>query len=165
MPLNAVVYCRVSTVEQVSNMSLRTQRLSCGEYCKREGLNIIKVFEERGESAKTTDRTALRELMLFCRTQKRTIDYLLIHKIDRLARAAEDFHTLRGYFASLGIQLRSATEPIEDNPFGKLTSGMLALFAEFDNDIRAERALAGMKEAVAHGRWQHQPPTGYTKSI
>jgi DNA invertase Pin-like site-specific DNA recombinase len=43
---------------------------------------------------------------------------------------------LRSLLQSLGISLRFATEPIEDTSTGKLIEGVLAAFAQFDNDCR-----------------------------
>jgi hypothetical protein len=34
--------------------------------------------------------------------------------------------------------LRSATEPIDDTSTGKLMEGVLAAFAQFDNDVRSD---------------------------
>jgi DNA-directed RNA polymerase subunit RPC12/RpoP len=39
--------------------------------------------------------------------------------------------------------------------------GVLAAVAQFDNDIRAEKTVVGMKEALARGRWTFQAPLGY----
>src|SRR5207249_445439 len=52
----AVIYCRVSTKEQTQNLSLPTQRRACEQYCDRHGLEVVRVFVEEGESAKTTER-------------------------------------------------------------------------------------------------------------
>jgi site-specific DNA recombinase len=57
--------------------------------------------------------------------------------------------------------LRSATEPIDDTSTGKLMEGVLAAFAQFDNDVRADRTRAGMKAALELGRWTFLAPIGY----
>ena len=62
---------------------------------------------------------------------------------------------------SLGISLRSATEPIDDTSTGKLMEGVLAAFAQFDNDCRSDRTRAGMKAALELGRWVFLAPIGY----
>ena len=36
----AATYCRVSTKEQVQNLSLSTQVTACKAYCEREGIDI-----------------------------------------------------------------------------------------------------------------------------
>ena len=65
--MQAVIYCRVSTKEQTKNLSLPTQERVCREYCERQGVAVNRVFVEEGESAKTSDRTKLIELLDFCR--------------------------------------------------------------------------------------------------
>jgi hypothetical protein len=44
----------------------------------------------------------------------------------------------QSHLQSLGISLRSATEPIDDTSTGKLMEGVLAAFAQFDNDCRSD---------------------------
>jgi DNA invertase Pin-like site-specific DNA recombinase len=51
-------------------------------------------------------------------------------------------------------------EPISDDPVGKLTENMLAAIAQFDNEQKAERTKAGMRTALALGRWTWQAPLG-----
>ena len=65
--MSALIYCRVSTKEQVANLSLSTQRRACRDYCKRQGFGIAGEFIEEGESAKTADRPELQRLLCFCR--------------------------------------------------------------------------------------------------
>jgi hypothetical protein len=57
--------------------------------------------------------------------------------------------------------LRSVTEPIDDTCTGKLMEGVLASFAQFDNDVRSERTRAGMRAALELGRWTFPAPLGY----
>jgi site-specific DNA recombinase len=77
------------------------------------------------------------------------------------AREKYDHFALRSLLKSLGISLRSATEPIDDTSTGKLIEGVLAAFAQFDNDVRSDRARAGMRAALELGRWVFAPPLGY----
>ena len=53
------------------------------------------------------------------------------------------------------------TEPIDDTSTGKLMEGVLAAFAQFDNDVRSDRRRAGMKAALELGRWVFLAPIGY----
>lgn len=39
--------------------------------------------------------------------------------------------------------------------------GVLAAFAQFDNDVRSDRTRAGMKAALEIGRWVFLAPIGY----
>jgi site-specific DNA recombinase len=112
----AVIYTRVSTEEQVrEGMSLEAQGAACREYCQSHGLQQVRVFVEQGESAKTANRTQLKELLKFC-LEDRHINFVVFYKIDRFSRNNEDYMQLRGLLARVGVALRSATEPIDDTP-------------------------------------------------
>jgi site-specific DNA recombinase len=159
--IGAVIYVRVSTKEQTENLSLPTQLRACEEYCRREGYEVLERFREEGESAKTTDRTELQNLLKYCRTHKGKVHFVIVYNLTRFAREKYDHFALRAFLKSLGISLRSATEPIDDTSAGKLMEGVLAAFAQFDNDVRSERTRAGMRAALEQGRWTFVPPLGY----
>src|SRR5215203_3765220 len=159
--VGAIIYVRVSTKEQTENLSLPTQLRACEEYCRREGYETLERFREEGESAKTADRPQLQRLLKYCRAHKGRVHFVVVFNLTRFAREKYDHFALRSHLKSLGISLRSATEPIDDTSTGKLMEGVLAAFAQFDNDVRSERTLAGMKAALSLGRWTFQAPLGY----
>src|SRR6059036_3549827 len=159
--VGAVIYVRVSTKEQTENLSLPTQIRACEEYCKREGYEVLERFREEGESAKTTDRTELQNLLKYCRTHKGKVHFVVVYNLTRFAREKYDHFALRAHLKSLGISLRSATEPIDDTSTRKLMEGVLAAFAQFDNDVRSDRTRAGMRAALELGRWTFLAPLGY----
>jgi DNA invertase Pin-like site-specific DNA recombinase len=156
--VGAVIYVRVSTKEQTENLSLPTQLKACEEYCERQGFHVLARFREEGESAKTVDRTELQKLLQFCRKNKGTVQFVVVFNLTRFAREKYDHFALRAHLKSLGISLRSATEPIDDTSTGKLMEGVLAAFAQFDNDVRSERTRGGMKAALELGRWTFLAP-------
>ena len=158
--MRAVIYCRVSTEEQRDNFSLPNQLRACREYCSRNGLEVAAEYAQ-AESAKTADRAALRELLEYCRKNKKHVQCVVVHRVSRFSRDKLDHFTLRTLLLKLGITLRSATEPIDDTPSGKFIEGVLASAAQFENDVKAERTRDGMLAAVAVGRWTHQAPLGY----
>jgi DNA invertase Pin-like site-specific DNA recombinase len=155
--IGAVIYVRVSTKEQTENLSLPTQLRACEEYCRRQGYEILERFHEEGESAKTTDRSQLQALLKYCRTHKGKVHFVVVYNITRFAREKYDHFALRALLKSLGISLRSATEPIDDTSTGKLMEGVLAAFAQFDNDVRSDRTRAGMRAALERGVGHSRP--------
>jgi site-specific DNA recombinase len=159
--VGAVIYVRVSTKEQTENLSLPTQLRACEEYCRRQGYEILERFHEEGESAKSTDRSQLQNLLTFCRLNKGRVHFVVVFNLTRFARDKYDHFALRSHLQSFGISLRSATEPIDDTSTGKLMEGVLAAFAQFDNDVRSDRTRAGMKAALELGRWVFLAPIGY----
>ena len=122
---------------------------------------LVVAFDEEGESAKSTDRSQLQNLLMYCRLNKGRVHFVVVFNLTRFARDKYDHFALRSHLQSLGISLRSATEPIDDTSTGKLMEGVLAAFAQFDNDVRSDRTRAGMKAALELGRWVFLAPIGY----
>ncbi len=159
--MRAAIYCRVSTVEQASNLSLPTQDKACREYCARNNYDVDQVFVDAGESAKTTDRPEFLRLLEHCRKNRDRLHAVVVYSLTRFSRNSADHHAIASLLRGLGIALRSVTEPIDDSPSGRLMEGVLAAMAQFDNDCRAERVTHGMKAAISRGRWVWQAPIGY----
>ncbi|MDB5178219.1 MAG: site-specific recombinase [Patescibacteria group bacterium] len=157
----AVIYTRVSSKEQVDGYSLENQLKDCQAYAEGKGLLVQAVFVEEGESAKTDQRSQFQKMILHSIKHRRDLDVVIVWKLDRFARNAGDHFAVRKLLAGYGVKLRSATEQIDETPTGKLIEGTLAIFAEFDNDIRSLRCSAGMTASVEEGCWPFSPPTGY----
>jgi len=160
----AVIYCRVSTKEQAKEGgSLLTQKRACTEYAEDNGYEIIETFIEEGESAKTQNRTQLKRLMSFCADRKNNVHAVIAYKIDRISRNMDDYSYLRLYFKKHKVEIKSTSEAIEDNPAGRFMENMLANVAQFDNDVRTERSVNGMRDAVREGRHIGKAPYGYSR--
>ena len=163
--MKAIIYLRVSTTEQAeTGYSLKTQEETCLEYAKKNKYNVLRLFIEKGESAKTTNRTELKKLLDFIQTNYNEIDYLIVFKLDRLSRNLFDYTNLISILSKYGILLKSATETIGESPEGKLMEHIIASFAQYDNDQRSQRITLGMKQAVKEGRWIWVAPYGYKNS-
>lgn len=121
--MRAVLYCRVSSKEQTKSPSLPMQEASCREFRERHDWEVERAFIERGESAKTADRTELQRMLTFCRRHRKRVDVVVVYNLNRSARNAGDHHAVRGIFRSLGITLPSVTEHIDDSPGGKIGRG------------------------------------------
>src|SRR5437016_4958277 len=158
---NGIIYCRVSSKEQIEGTSLESQELACGEFARSKGIEIQRVFVERGESAKFADRTELLELLDYCRKRKGELEVLLVWKLDRLARNVNDHFNIKATLLKYGLQVVSVTEPIDSNPEGKLLETILAGFAQFDNDVRALRTVQGMRKKLQDGLFPWNAPLGY----
>ena len=159
--VKAIIYSRVSTEDQVKNYSLGNQEQVFREYATRNSMEVIKIFVEEGESAKFISRTKLAELIDYCKKNSGLIDVLIVYKLDRLARSQQDHQAIRAILSQNNVALRSATEPIDETSTGKLMEGILSSFAQFDNDVRAERVTSGMKERLKQGYWAFVAPVGY----
>ena len=74
-------------------------------------------------------------------------------KIDRLARSTSDLYRIVTELAEKGVSFKVLDDPSIDTTSrtGKLVMGILALIAEFENDIRRERQTDGIAKARDRG--------------
>lgn len=159
---NAVVYLRVSTEEQVDNFSLDTQEDICLKECQRRGIEVKRVFREEGKSAKTiSGRPILIELLAYCKKNKRSLEAVIVYRLDRISRQTSDYLAIRQKLAECDIALISATEPTGNSPTEKLVETILAGFAQLDNDVRSERTKNGMRARFMAGLSNGNIPLGY----
>jgi len=159
----AVGYTRVSSERQVENLSLDTQDDKIREFCDRNGWELVAIFKEEGESAKTVDRTKFMEMLQFCRQKKNRINVAVVYAVNRFARKWEDHAVAAAKLLSWGVKLRSVTEPIDETPVGTFMAGVFAGVAQLENDMKSINVTNGMLKAVRLGRWPFMVVIGYKK--
>jgi len=85
-------------------------------------------------------------------------DVLTVTKLDRLARSVGDLMRIVDLLAEKGASLRVLNAHIDTSTAsGKAFLGMLAIFAEFETNLRRERQLEGIAKAKADGRYKGRP--------
>ena len=159
-----IVYVRVSDPGQVKGTSLDNQQKACLEYAARNDIEAVRVFVEEGESATAANRTEFLKALEFCREHRGEIQVFVVWKIDRFARNTNDHFAVRAKLTNWGVTLLSVTEPITQDPIGKLMETFLAGYAEFENEVRKQRCTGGMQGRLRDGVWCWWPPIGYTHS-
>ncbi|MEZ4706755.1 MAG: recombinase family protein [Caldilineaceae bacterium] len=160
----AIIYLRTSSNRQIDNTSLATQEQLARNYCTAENLEVIDIQKMEAVSAKETNTERAAALLEFCKRHRRKFEVLVVYKLDRFARSQEQHHWLRGRIQAMGIQLRSATERIDESPSGKLVEGVLAAVNEYDNAVRKERVKLAMWRLMDDGIWAWgQAPPGYMR--
>lgn len=158
----AVIYCRVSTTEQVEEgNSLVSQEKVCKEYALKNGYEVVEIFIEKGESAKTQERTEFQRLLKYCAERKNNIQAVIAYKIDRISRNTDDYSQIRILLKRYGVEIKSTSEYFEDTPAGRFMENIIANVAQFDNDVRTERSVNGMRDAMREGRYVWKAPLGY----
>src|SRR5450755_738176 len=112
--MNAVIYCRVSTKEQVQNLSLGTQQSRCVEFSTRNDWAVLKIFRDEGESAKTADRPAFQQMLAFCKSKPNTVQFVVVHDLSRFSRAMGDQTCVIAELECAGVHLRSVMENVDE---------------------------------------------------
>lgn len=161
-----LAYYRVSTSDQANTsfdedgFSIQAQR----EYCQRKaaemGVELVGEFVDRGKSARTARRPEL-QAMLARIKEDRDIQYIFVHKLDRLARSRADDVQISIFLANHGVDLVSCTENFDDTPTGKLAHNIMADFNEFYSANLGEEARKGLRKKVEAGGTPGNVPPGY----
>jgi DNA invertase Pin-like site-specific DNA recombinase len=134
--MTTVGYARVSSTGQ--DLSVQLEKLA----------GCDKVFKEK-RSGVDTGRPELKR----CLEHLREGDTLLVTKIDRLARSTSDLYRIIAQLVEKGVAFKVVDDPsiVTTSRTDKLVMGILALIAEFENDIRRERQMDGIAKAKEQG--------------
>jgi site-specific DNA recombinase len=158
---HAVIYIRVSSERQVGNASLETQERACMDMCARNGWEVLQVFREEGESAKTANRTQFQKALLYCRQTNPRPRYFVVYHTDRFARNASDHDAVRQTLLNWGVLLRSVCQQLGEKPMDRFIERIWSGQAELDNEIRKEKTLGGMNTRLQQGNWTFKAPLGH----
>ena len=142
-------YGRVSTASQ--DLGLQMQTL------ESEGCD--KIYSEKITGTKA-DRPQFVELLSLLKKE----DTLVVTKLDRFARSAEDGVNLIKELLSKGIKVHILNMGlVEDTSMGKLILRMLSAIAEFDRDMIVERLAEGKSIAKQNPDFREGRPKKFTK--
>jgi len=162
----AAIYLRVSTAAQAhrnrepEGYSIPAQREACERKAAELGAQVVCEFADRGESAKSADRPQLKALLERVR-EERDLDYVIVHKVDRLARNRYDDATISYSLRRAGVELVSVTEQIDATPFGRFMHAIVAANAEFYSANLAAEAKKGLVQKAKAGGTPTRAPLGY----
>lgn len=141
-------YARVSTTDQ----SLEVQV----EALEADGVHAALIFKERVSGNSREGRPELRRLLAIMRPG----DILTVTRVDRLARSHVDLINILTELQRLKCHIRCIEQPVDTTSIeGRAFFGMLAVFAEFETNIRRERQAEGIAKAKAEGRYNGRPAT------
>ena len=160
---NAVVYTRVSGKEQFdNNLSLETQLKAIQEYASRNDILIADYFGGTYESAKTDGRKEFQRMLGFIKRNK-GITHILVYILDRFSRTGgAAIELARDLRENYGVDIIAVTQPADtSNPGGVLQQSIQFVFSNYDNALRRQRTIAGMKETFERGIWAAPAPFGY----
>jgi DNA invertase Pin-like site-specific DNA recombinase len=100
-----------------------------------------------------------------CSEYLREGDVLMVQRLDRLGRNARDLQNIIYELKDRGVSFKLSNNEIDtSSTMGKLFIGQLALFAEFETNLRAERQMQGIERAKANGVYTGRKATAMDKS-
>ena len=136
-----VGYARVSTTDQ--DLSIQTAALNKA--------GVVHIFKEKQSGTSRDGRGQLQEAINMLQEGST----LVVLKLDRLARDMRDLLNIAHEIEAKGANLEILDQNIDTGTAaGKAFLHMLGVFAQFENDLRAERVRAGVARAKAAGKYK-----------
>jgi DNA invertase Pin-like site-specific DNA recombinase len=161
----AVGYVRISQ-DRDEQTSTTTQEERIRAYCAGHGWDVVEVVVEAGRSAYRASRSSrpgfrrAKEMV-----EAGAANALVVWKIDRAARNAEDTLALARELRDNGARFVSVTESFDTGtPSGKMMLTMLAGLAEMESATKSERTKVWQEHRLAVGAVPTGPrPFGYRR--
>lgn len=161
----AGVYIRVSTEDQArEGFSLGEQKEKLLALCKFKDLEVYKVYEDAGVSAKDMEhRPQFQQMLQDMKDGK--INYIVAYKLDRITRSVRDLEELITLLEQYGCYLLCDRDDVNTSTAnGKFFVRMLTVLSQLEIEIVSERTKFGLNGAIKSGHIPGQRPFGYTKS-
>lgn len=163
---NALIYVRVSTVEQADHgVSLQAQTAQTTGYAAYKGFNVIEVISEQGVSGSVAlaERPGGARLMEL--VEQDHIDIVIAVKLDRLFRDAADCLTVTKKWDQVGTGLHlldiGGQAMDTSSSSGRFFLTVMAGVAEMERGLLIERTRAALAQLQAEGKRTGSIPYGY----
>ncbi len=164
---SAVIYTRVSTDEQKEHgFSLQDQKKRLTKHCVDVNWKIVAHFEEH-HSAKNFNRPEFQKLLNLIKSKKIQIDVIVVTKIDRFSREAGETMNMVKSLQEVGIAVYSLNDGEVDFRDAKKFFPLIihSAAAQYENLLKSETVIWGMRQAMRQGRYIYKPPIGYQGNI
>jgi DNA invertase Pin-like site-specific DNA recombinase len=157
-------YLRVSSVGQVDGDGFPRQRAAIASYAEKNGIEIVRYFEERGVSGTKDmdDRPALQEMLVALMSNG--VKTVIIEKLDRLARDLMVQEAIIRDLQQKGFEIVSVAEPdlCTDDASRILMRQMFGAIAQYEKTmIVAKLKAARQRTRKNTGRCEGRKPYGF----
>ena len=162
----ALLYLRVSTKEQAmrsgdpEGYSLPTQREACLRKAQSLGADVVEEYLDKDTGTMVDKRPAMQKLLARVAAD-RNIDFVIVHKLDRLARNRLDDAHMTVTLEAAGATLVSCVEGIDQTPSGRLLHGMLASVNEYYSRNLSDEIKRKTMQKAKNGGTPFLAPIGY----
>jgi site-specific DNA recombinase len=156
----AIGYIRVSTEQQADEgVSLAAQRAKIEAWCMANNYELADIYIDSGISGKSMEkRQGLKDALAAVKKG----GVLIVYSLSRLARSTKDTLAISEQLDKAGADLVSLSERIDTTgAAGKMMFRMLAVLAEFERDVIAERTTSAMRHKKAVGEVYSPIPYGF----
>lgn len=144
----AAFYLRVST----NGQTVENQRRELEEVAKRNGWDVVNVFEDRGISGAKGREQRPGYRALWQAITRKQVDVVMVWHVDRLGRNLRELLNIFQETQDKGVALYLHQQGIDTTTLaGRAIFQMMGVFAEFERGLITERINAGLARTVAAG--------------
>lgn len=165
--MNAIGYIRLSIKDQ-SQYSLEYQEKSIRDYCLRNQVEVLEVFQDNGKSSYTFDRPNYIALENFIKKHKGIVKYLVVMDHDRFSRnLSEALTKIDSLERKYGIKVLATNEPLDldtSDPTVFMQRAFKYLVANEELFRIRKRVKMGVRHAIESGRFVNFAPFGYVNA-
>lgn len=141
----AVIYARFSSDNQ-RDESIDAQVRAIEEYCKKNNIQIVKVFVDRAKSATSANRPEFQEMIKYCEADNTGISMVIVHKLDRFSRDKYDSAMYKQKLKLKGIRVVSVLENLDNSPESLILESVIEGMAQYYSANLAREVAKGQKE-------------------
>ncbi len=157
----ALIYCRVSSGQQVSEGSgLESQEHRCIAYALAKGLEVIKIFRDEGVSGGLFERPAMKEVLKFLDKNSSEKFVVIFDDIKRFARDIEVHLKLKKEFGSRLAKLECLNFKFEETPEGIFVENIIAATSQLEREQNRRQVIQKQKARLELGYWAFHAPPG-----
>lgn len=153
-------YIRVSQEDQLKGFSLSFQAEAIQDYARQQGYQLVRIFEERAESAKNLERTQLQLMMREMYEDK--FETVLVWRFDRISRNLLDLLTLLEEMKRIGKNVVETTTGIDSlNEKDDLQIALKGIISSQEHKSILQRTRSGMEKRSKEGKFNGGIIYGY----
>lgn len=143
------IYVRISTSDKGQSTEMQIRELT--EFAKLKGFPIYRIYEDKGFSGSSSNRPKLKELMQDVRDGK--VTHVLCWRLDRWFRSLKEVVNTLNELSERNVSFISLKDGIDQgSSTGRLMTGLMACFAQFELEVIRERVRSGLENARRNGR-------------
>jgi len=159
--MKAVIYARYSSSGQREE-SIEGQIRECTEYAERNGMTVVKVYEDKALTGRTDRRPGFQQMIKD--SDRHQFEAVICWKTDRFARNRYDAAIYKARLRKNGVRLCYARESIPEGAEGIILESIMEGYAEYYSANLSENVKRGNYESALKHQTLGKRVLGYRKA-
>lgn len=125
-----------------------------------KGATLVDLVVDEAESAKDLNRPGAQKVVGMVKS--RSVDVVIVAKLDRLTRSVRDLGELVELFNRKGVALVSVAETLDTTTAaGRMVMNMIGAVSQWEREVISERTSTALRQKRARGEAAGNVPYGF----